>query len=104
MCESSHYQQRSKARPFQLPIGLVFATHRAISALVKAGDLPSQFLKRHATGDWGNIPEEYRRLNDDRAVMSGPVISVYQTTAGDDLWVITEADRSVTRLLLPEEY
>ena len=104
MCEASHYQQRSKARPFQLPLGRVVATGGAIDALVNAGDLPSQFIDRHERGDWGNVSEEHRRLNDDGAAIGGLVVSVYRTSAGADLWIVTEPDRSATTLTLPEEY
>lgn len=104
MCEAHHYGQRSKSRPFRLPLGRVLATKGALEALVRAGDDPNQFLDRHASGDWGNIGPLDRMTNNSAAASGGPVLSAYSTAAGDRLWVATQADRSGTVLMLPEEY
>ena len=62
------------------------------------------FLSRHVTGDWGTVGDEDKKLND-AAVKDGTrILSAYQTSAGEKLWVITEADRSSTTILLPDEY
>lgn len=102
--ELQHYCRGSKSRPFHLPLGRVVATGGAIAALFASGDMPGRFLDRHASGDWGDVPEADRRLNDTGAMSGVQVLSSYETSAGDRLWIITEADRSVTTLLLPEEY
>ena len=61
-------------------------------------------LVRHATGDWGNVPPEDAKANA-MAVYSGArIISSYPLPRGGNVWLITEADRSTTTLLLPEEY
>ncbi len=60
-------------------------------------------LVRHASGDWGDICEEDRELNDEATELGNRVLSVYNVD-GEKLWIITEADRSVTTFLLPEEY
>lgn len=71
--------------------------------LEDAGVLAWELLLRHEAGDWGDLDADDRRAND-RAVQHGErVLSAYQTAAGR-VWVITEWDRSVTTLLLPEEY
>ena len=86
------------------PLGRVVATPGALAALEAAGELPHGYLARHARGDWGDIPEEDARENE-RSVREGfRILSAYRTGLGTRLWVITEADRSSTCLLLPEEY
>ena len=66
-------------------------------------------LERHATGDWGDVGEESRRMNDDsleaerNGEWSDRLFSLYDIE-GTEIFIITEADRSVTTILLPEEY
>jgi hypothetical protein len=85
--------------------GRIVATPGALSALERAEQDPSEFLWRHVHGDWGDMSEDDKREND-LAVKAGwlRIFSAYQTTEGERLWVITEADRSATTLLLPDEY
>lgn len=74
-------------------------------ALELAGD-PAAFLPRlarHARGDWGLVDGEDRRANDEALVHGLRVLSAY-VLGGRRVWVITEADRSVTTVLLPGEY
>lgn len=86
------------------PLGQVVATPGALQALEEAGQRPEAFLNRHIVGDWGELDDFDRRQND-RAVHQGlRLLSAYRTMRGVRLWVITEWDRSVTTLLLPEEY
>ena len=74
------------------------------NALEEAGQLPAEFLSRHASGDWGGLCEEDRRENE-RALREGfRLFSSYTLSTGEKLWIITEADRSVTTFLLPLEY
>lgn len=63
-----------------------------------------EFLSRHVRGDWGDLPKEDKDENLLSVEKGFRLLSSYRTTAGDKLWVITEADRSHTTLLLPEEY
>ena len=63
-----------------------------------------EFLSRHVRGDWGELPREDKDENKLSLEKGFRLLSSYRTIAGDRLWVITEADRSVTTLLLPEEY
>jgi hypothetical protein len=60
-------------------------------------------LSRHRSGDWGDVPTEDALANEAAAIHGNRVISSYEV-AGERLWVITEADRSATTFLLPEEY
>ncbi|HRQ48799.1 MAG TPA: hypothetical protein PK725_17720 [Rhodocyclaceae bacterium] len=77
-----------------------------VDDLVRQGRLnPAPFLRRHLHGDWGDLSDDDRQLND-AALKSGEdrLFSSYQVTRDLKLWIITEWDRSVTTLLLPSEY
>ena len=64
----------------------------------------TQAIQRHAIGDWGDVDAEDRAAND-RAIQEGDrLLSVYYTVSGIKFWIITEWDRSVTTVLLPEDY
>jgi hypothetical protein len=88
----------------RFPLGRVGATPGALRALERAGQLPAAFLDRHANGDWGDVPEADKQENEFSVERSLRILSSYTTSAGDRLWVLTEADRSATTILLPEEY
>jgi hypothetical protein len=88
----------------QLELGLTHATPGALRALEEAGQTPVEFLARHAVGDWGEIPDEDRSENELSLQEGFRVISAYRLSTGVKILVITEADRSLTTLLLPEEY
>lgn len=60
-------------------------------------------LARHQSGDWGDVCPEDRRANNDAAVHGDRILSIYKL-GKHTLWVITEADRSTTTMLLPEDY
>jgi len=86
------------------PLGQCVATPGALAALEEAGQSPADFLNRHVAGDWGEIAPEDRGLNE-RALNEGArIFSVYRTSKGVKVWVITEADRASTCVLLPDEY
>jgi hypothetical protein len=86
-----------------LPLGRVVATPGALRLLKEAGGHPFDLLVRHVSGDWGDLCAFDRRQNE-RALHEGyRVLSSYDVPAGR-VWIITEADRSVTTILLPEEY
>lgn len=61
-------------------------------------------LCRHATGDWGNLDSEDIATNNRALAKGDRLLSAYESKAGTRFWIITEADRSVTTVLLPEEY
>jgi hypothetical protein len=86
-----------------LPLGKVVATPGALKLLIEAGEDPFDYLARHATGDWGDLCAFDRRQNEIALREEARVFSSYNTPAGK-VWVITEADRSITTILLPEEY
>jgi hypothetical protein len=95
-------QQISRQPAFEL--GQIVATPGALAAIKKAGQQPGEFLTRHINRDWGDLDEEDRKENECSLEHGFRLLSAYKTNAGDRLWIITEADRSVTTLLLPEEY
>ncbi len=84
------------------PLGQVAATANAARTLDNADILRA--LSRHVGGDWGEVCEADWRANDRALVEGTRLLSVYRTTAGVRFYIITEADRSVTTVLLPEDY
>lgn len=86
-------------------MGHVVGTPGALRAIEENKADAIEFLHRHVTGDWGCVPDE-DKLENNRSVENGyRVISSYLLNdRGEKLWVITEADRSSTCLLLPAEY
>jgi hypothetical protein len=85
-------------------LGQIVATPGALRALVGAGQNPMAFVRQHQAGDWGDLSEEDRQANEMSLQRGLRLLSAYQTANCESLWVITEADRSATTLLLPEEY
>jgi hypothetical protein len=85
------------------PLGRVVATPGAIVLMEVARIDPGQLLQRHQSGDWGDLDADDQRQNDDAVQRWLRILSAYGTPP-DRLWVITEADRSVTTILRPDEY
>ena len=90
--------------PVLFKLGRLVATPGAISALAVASEMPDGFLLRHQTGDWGDLSAADREANDRAVQDGGRILSAYFTSRGVKLWIITEADRSMTTILLPSEY
>ncbi len=85
-------------------LGRLAATPGALEALAASGQTAEFFFARHASGDWGEVNEEDHKLNDEALIHGDRLLSAYRTLRGVTLWVITEADRSSTVALLPQEY
>ncbi len=96
-----------------IPLGQIVVTPKAQEALRRVGQDPMAYVCRHARGDWGQaLTTSEMGENDDAVANGGQVLSAYyykrsqmlwlETAA--EVWVITEADRSKTTVLLPEEY
>jgi len=98
------------ANKAKFQLGQVVATQGALAALEDAQQSALPFLQRHVAGDWGEVCDEDKKLNDEAIAYEGDsdkqqrVLSVYHTSKGVKLYIISEWDRSVTTLLLPEEY
>ncbi len=86
------------------PLGRIVSTPGALRALERADQSAALFLTRHAGGDWGELGREDVRENEYSLAHGFRLLSSYTTAAGEKLWIITEADRSSTTLLLPDEY
>jgi len=85
-------------------LGQCVATPGALAALEDAGQTPADFLDRHVQGDWGTIHPGDKGANEQALQDGDRIFSVYTTSKGVKLWVITEADRTSTCILLPDEY
>jgi len=85
-------------------LGQCVATPGALAALEEAGQTPADFLARHQGGDWGDIAPADKGMNEQALRDGARIFSVYVTAKGVKLWVITEADRASTCILLPDEY
>jgi hypothetical protein len=88
----------------RFPLGQTCATPGALEALSDAGQDAAQFLFRHQSGDWGDLTEDDKKENEFSVERYLRIFSAYHTKKGEKLWIITEADRSVTTILLPSEY
>jgi hypothetical protein len=86
------------------PLGQIVATPGALDALTRADQTPSEFLCRHSAGGWGQLDVHDTAENLYGLKYGFRVLSSYRTNAGDTLWLITEADRANTTILLPKEY
>jgi hypothetical protein len=85
-------------------LGQTVATPGALQTLEESGQSPGDFLSRHVQGDWGEVCDEDKELNDQALIDGSRILSAYKTLKGVKIWVITEADRSSTCCLLPSEY
>lgn len=92
-----------KAVPL-FPLGRVLATPRALEALSSSGVTALSLLGRHQQGDWGQLSAEDAKANSRSILLGSRILSSYEIDQRQRVWIITEADRSVTTLLLPEEY
>ena len=86
------------------PLGQILATPGALETLDQSRDNLALFLMWHSCGQWGDLCAEDRKANDDALSDGGRILSAYHLRSGVKLWIITEADRSATTALLPEEY
>jgi len=85
--------------------GQVVATPGALAAIGVSGDDLSTYLARHQSGDWGDIDAHDRRENQLSLEQGFRLVSLYTLSiTRAKIWIITEADRSSTCILLPEEY
>ena len=83
-------------------LGRIVATPNALRSITQHDILTG--IQRHQAGDWGNLSEEDHAANDSALIHGGRILSSYQAANGTKFWLITEADRSVTTVLLPEDY
>ena len=94
-----------KAPVARFPLGRVVATPGAIAAMEAAAVAPADLLRRHVSGDWGDVPAEDAAENELSVREGFRILSSY-TLPGTNarIWLLTERDRTVTTFVLPEEY
>jgi len=93
----------------KFPLGQVLATPAALKAVEESGQSAGFFLEKHMSGDWGEVNDEDKQLNDQALVDGSRLLSAYKTLKGERLWVITEATddqgrRAATTIIRPDEY
>lgn len=88
--------------PTKFSLGRMVITQTALAVLATE-DVP-RALARHAQGDWGDLCEEDRQENERALLRGGRLFSAYHDANGVKFYIITEADRSATTILLPEDY
>ena len=100
--EPSNGQSTTRERVVRLDLGTLCSTPGALEAI--DADSIIGGIRRHRACDWGDVCAEDKAANDHALVSEGRVISSYLGRDGTKFWIITEADRSSTTVLLPEEY
>jgi len=94
----------TEPRPALFSTGQIVATPGALRLLEQQGIAPMLLVARHVRGDWGSLDPDDAALNVEAVRLGSRILSSYSSGDGDRVWIITEWDRSVTTLLLPEEY
>jgi hypothetical protein len=85
-------------------LGRVVMTPGAMQLMQQHNLDPFAFLFRHVRGDWGVVDKQDGKANDEAVVHGTRILSAYMLTPAERVWIITEADRSSTCILLPTEY
>ena len=101
ICHPSFINRRPEKTLF--PLGKTYATPGAVALLQELELSPFEFIARHWQGDWGDLDPEDVEANASALRYSYRLLSSYEI-GNQKLWIITEADRSSTTVLLPEEY
>ena len=83
-------------------LGRIVSTPQALEVIPNKDILRA--IVRHQSGDWGQVDAEDCEANDQAVIHGTRVLSAYRSAKGVSFWLITEADRSVTTVLLPQEY
>ncbi len=94
-----------RGRPRLFELGSVVATPAALDLLQTHGVNVANLLEKHQRGEWGaSLSANDARANDLAVQHGGRILSAFNVAEGKRLWIITEADRSVTTILKPEDY
>lgn len=88
----------------RFPLGRTLATPGALALLAERNLDGISLLQRHVRGDWGSICAEDAASNEEALQCGARLMSSYEIPGGGVIWIITEADRAATTLLLPQEY
>jgi hypothetical protein len=103
-CRLSEVIARERGGGPKFPLGQLVATLGAAETLERNEQSPTIFVRRHVRGDWGELDAEDVQENERSLANGFRLLSRYTLTDGTVIWIITEADRSVTTILLPSEY
>ena len=100
---------KDNATTTKFTLGQIVATPGALEALQRNHTTAFDFLRRHASGDWGVLDAEDKQANEDALTSGARLMSAYILPDETKVWVITEAEddsgnRLATTLLLPDEY
>jgi hypothetical protein len=106
---NNNHTRTSTMPAVRFSLGQILATPGALETLEDSDQSPGDFLTRHMRGDWGELCEDDRQLNDEAIKDGSRILSAYRTLKGKKIWIITEATdeqgkRVATTILLPEEY
>ena len=88
----------------RFPLGFIVATPAAQELLDDYQVSPQSLLSRHQLGDWGDLGDEDRESNEFAVKYGDRLLSSYRLSDTEKVWIITEHDRSVTTILLPDDY
>jgi hypothetical protein len=86
----------------KFPLGAIVATP-SILDLLTATEI-FKLLDRHSAGDWGDLCDSDKKMNDKALISNDKLFSAYVTSTRKKVWIVTEASRSVTTIMLPSEY
>jgi hypothetical protein len=87
-----------------VPLGQLVITPAAHAAFERTNEKVIRFVSRHRNSDWGDVDDEDKAANDKAVAEGGRLHSAYRLNDGTGFWIITEADRSATTILLPSDY
>jgi len=99
---TTNTEQSTNAPRFAL--GQLVSTPGALAAFANAGQTPMEFLRRHIAGDWGQVCAADAAENELSVKEGFRILSAYTLNSGTKIWIMTEADRASTCVLLPDEY
>jgi hypothetical protein len=91
----------------KFPLGRVVVTRGVIARIAedsRFARLVQNSLARHRKGDWGDLGDEDKQENELSLREGFRLLSAYEEEGLPKIWIITEADRSVTTVLFPDEY
>lgn len=98
------FMKKQESKPTLFRLGDIYITPGAQAALMAYAVNPTTLLDRHATGDWSNLSSDDIKANHDAVAGGARVFSSYHIAPKFRIWIITEADRASSTILLPEEY
>lgn len=97
----------SKPGHARFPLGQLAATPGVLELLDRYQVSLFDLLARHASGDWGDVGAEDAHTNEQALIHGNRLLSCYTLVPGDPdtrVWAISEANRSVTTVIMPSEY